>query len=89
MHLFARKVLPTNLDPVPRNFRAVPGCLAVNERELAELNAGNGETFKMLAQISRAEDMADANRTWVLHKRKATRVGPSVRMSMLNALGKR
>ncbi|MDO8533260.1 MAG: hypothetical protein Q7S17_00765 [Xanthobacteraceae bacterium] len=56
--MFGRKVVRTTLDPIPRAFRTAPGAIAINERELAALAAGDGDTFKEIAAIVTAEDLA-------------------------------
>jgi hypothetical protein len=64
MYFLGRKVIPTTLDPVPRNMRAVPGCLVLNGREIQALEDSDGAVFKKLSEIAIAETRGDALRTW-------------------------
>ena len=87
MQMFGRRVIPTTLDEIPRAFRAAPGVLALNQAELAALQRNDGPTFKRILEIVQAEDMADATlqmRRSV--KRPKGKIGPSTRLSMLNAI---
>lgn len=59
MTFAGRTVIPASLDPLPRLFRAVPGHIALNHREIDELRAGNGRTFKAVMQIIATEDHRD------------------------------
>ena len=87
MMFLGRRIVPTTLDPLPRQHRAAPGVLAVNHLERAALDCGDGEVFKMLADIVQAEDAADARLALRPRapKRKA-KLDPSTRMSMLDAI---
>ena len=86
MNILGRRVILTTLNPIPRNFRAAPGVIAVNSAEIKALENNDGAKFKELADIIHAEDMADA----VLQMRKLpkrrNKLGPSTRLSMLNAI---
>lgn len=64
--MFGRTVLHTTLDPLPRSMRAVPGWIAMNNEEIAdlereyELPRGSARpTFKRLIGIVQVEDDAD------------------------------
>lgn len=88
MTFLGRRIIPTTLDPLPRGHRAVPGVLVINHLERAALDRGDGDVFKMLADIVQAEDAADARLT--LRPRAPKRnakLDPSTRMSMLYAAG--
>ena len=93
MLIFGRRVIPTTLDPVPRNFRAAPGVIALNQIELDAIHRNaedDREIIKPILEAIQAEDMADAMRVYVHKPRKITRatpkMRPSDRMSMLNAI---
>ena len=85
--MFGRRIIPTTLEPVPYRFRTAPGVLALNQAELTALQRNDGPTFKRIMDIVQAEDMADAMlqmRRSV--KRPKVKLGPSTRLSMLNAI---
>lgn len=93
MIMFERRVIPTILDPIPRSFRACLGHLALNQREIDAIRRNSeddADTIKEIMEIVQAEDMADANRTFIFKPRKVNsktpKLGPSVRMSMLNVV---
>ncbi len=86
--MFGRKVIHTALDPIPRTFRACPGHIAMNPRELAAVQAGDREVVEELVDILQAEDAAEAR--GILHHplyRRPTRaLAPSARMRQAAAL---
>lgn len=86
--MFGRRVLPTTLDPVPRGLRAAPGCIAMNAEEIAALQANDGEVFKYFVALVHAEDHADALLAMRRPKKRKRKLGPSVRLSMVNAIYK-
>jgi hypothetical protein len=59
-----RKVIPTTLDPVPRSFRASPGHLVLNHREIQGLRNGDGKIFKEITEIIIAETRGEALNIW-------------------------
>lgn len=62
--MFNRQIIHTTLDPVPRMFRACPGHLVLNKRELDALRDNDGDVFKEIAEIVKAEDAAEARRIY-------------------------
>jgi hypothetical protein len=62
--IFNRQIIPTTLDPVPRMFRACPGHLVLNTRELAALSNNDGDVFKEIVEIVKAEDAAEARKIY-------------------------
>ena len=90
MMFAGRRIILTTLDPIPRSFRAVPGCIALHKDEVDALNRLDGEKFKEIIDIIKAEDWADAVLTVRPKLKKRTvKLAPSVRMSMLNAAYRR
>lgn len=89
MQFGGRRIILTTLAPLPRSMRAVPGILAINNLEAEALKNGDGDVFKELIEICKAEDMADANRTWIVKPRKVTaktaKLAPSHRLAMIHA----
>lgn len=88
MIFLGRKVIVTTLDDIPRLFRCVPGYLALNAAEIAALERNDGDTFKHIAEIVKAEDMADAllQMRPKPRRRKKANLSPSTRMAMLHAV---
>ena len=86
MNILGRRVLITTLDPIPRNFRAAPGVIAMNNSEIKALQNNDGEKFKELAEIIQAEDAADAMLQMRKLPKRQNKLGPSIRLSMLNAI---
>lgn len=77
--------MPTSLDPVPQTMRTCFGFVVVNKRELEELAANNGDTFKLLAGIVGAADAGDA--LLVLQpkiKKRKQKLPPSTRLFMVH-----
>jgi hypothetical protein len=88
MKFLGRHVIPTTLDPLPRPLRALPGVIAISHLELEALARDDGGTFKMLADIVRAEDAADARFAFrPVAPRRRVRLDPSARLRMLAAIG--
>lgn len=58
--IFNRRVMLTSLDPIPRAFRACPGVLVVNQRELEGYRRGERDVVGELVEICQAEDAAEA-----------------------------
>jgi hypothetical protein len=93
MKMFERIVIPTILDPIPRSFRACLGHIVLNQREIDACRRNSEDdrdTIEEIMDIVQAEDMADANRTFIFKPRKVNsktpKIGPSVRLSMLNVI---
>jgi hypothetical protein len=87
MMFAGRRILMTTLDPIPRNMRAAPGCIALRQDELDALNRLDGEKFKEIIDIVKAEDWADAllqMRPKPMKRPKHT--SPSTRLAMLGAV---
>lgn len=64
MKFLERKVISTTLDPVPRLFRAVPGYLVLNNREIQGLRDNDGGIFKEITDIVIAETRGEALQIW-------------------------
>lgn len=93
MDFLGRRIIPTTLDPLPELFRAAPGCIALNRKELDALARNDGETFKRLAAIAHEHDRRDARgigvwRRWKIPKATGPRLNPSTRLSMVAAIYK-
>ena len=56
MELFGRRIVMTMLDEIPRNLRALPGCLALTHVELAAIECKDNETIERIGAIAAAED---------------------------------
>ena len=87
MMFAGRRVIVTTLDPVPRNMRAVPGYLALNQSEVDALNRNDGDKFKEIIDICKAEDWSDA----VLQVRRKPlkrlrKTSPSARLALLSVV---
>lgn len=83
MIILGRRVIETSLEDIPRAFRAVPGYLAMNRAEIDAFRSAEGETFKRIVDIVKAEDMSDAVLQFQKKPKKPTRTSPSTRMAML------
>jgi hypothetical protein len=57
--IFGRRIILTELDPIPRAFRAAPGVFAINKREREALDANDRKVIKELMDICKAEDAAE------------------------------
>jgi hypothetical protein len=62
--MFNRLIISTTLDPVPRMFRACPGHLVLNHRELEALADNDGDVFKEITEIVKAEDAAEVRKVY-------------------------
>ena len=87
MMFAGRRVILTTLYPVPRNFRAVPGYLALRQDEVDALNRNDGDKFKEIIDIVKAEDWSDA----VLQVRRKPvkrlrHTSPSTRLALLSVV---
>lgn len=89
--MFGRRVLMTTLDPIPPLLRTAPGCVAMNQRELDLVNAGDLETVAYFINELQAADAADARNIGkhkALKPRRRT-LSPSTRLAMAAALNGR
>lgn len=90
MIILGRRFIMTTLAEIPRAFRVAPGVLALNADELAAIrrnNKSDAPIIKPIIDIVRAEDMADALLQMRKPKPRRSKIGPSVRMAMLAAIG--
>ena len=81
-----RQVVMTELEDIPRGHRALPGCIALNSREVKaiERNAeDDNKIVKQLIEFALAETAADARLTMVTPRKRRRRLGPATRMAML------
>jgi len=84
-----RRVIMTTLDEVPRAFRACPGYIALNPREVEAIERNTEDdtaVVKELVEIALAETAADARLAMVAPKKRRRRLGPSTRLAMLGTL---
>lgn len=95
MRVFERRVILTTLDPIPRSFRAAPGVLAMNQREVDAVRRNDPEDREVIgeiAEIAQAEDAAEAFQVFKVKPRrvsaKTPKIAPSTRLSMLNSIYK-
>lgn len=68
--VFHRRVIVTDLDPVPRPWRSVPGHLVLARPELERFLAGDDDAFKFVAELCRAEDAAESRGIVLKFKRR-------------------
>jgi hypothetical protein len=84
-----RRVIMTTLDEVPRAFRACPGYIALNPREVEAIERNAPEdkaTVEELLAIVFAETAADASLRMPKVRKRTRRLGPSTRLAMLGTL---
>jgi hypothetical protein len=84
-----RRVVMTTLDEIPPRLRALPGCVAMNAREVeaVERNApGDRATVDELLILVFAEVARDARLAMPKVAKRKRAVGPSTRLAMLRAI---
>ena len=84
-----RRVIMTTLDPIPPLHRALPGCMAMNAREVRAIERNEPEdraTVEYLLAVVLAETSRDANLAMPKLRKRTRPLGPSTRLAMLRAL---
>ena len=84
-----RRVIMTKLDEIPRAFRACPGYIVLNPREVEAINRNAPEdkaTVEELLAIVFAETAGDASLKMPKIKKRTRPLGPSTRLAMLATL---